>query len=68
VENNCLLEDSPANDLYRTLYEDVGVTKKSMRETQQIGVKGHLRRKKRREETYIIVMPSLGSLFLIYHI
>jgi phospholipid-translocating ATPase len=51
VENNCRKEDSPAKDLYRSLYEFETVS--SSRETTT-GQQNSLKRKKRRDETYMI--------------
>lgn len=52
VEANCRKEDSPANDLYRSLYQfDIPT---GSRETATAGQTNSLKRKKRRDETYMI--------------
>lgn len=51
VEESCRKEDSPAKDLYRTLYQNDLMT---TRETTTQGATNSLKRKKRRDETYMI--------------
>jgi phospholipid-translocating ATPase len=53
VENSCRKEDSPSNDLYRTLYQNE-LTSGSSRETMSVGTSNSIKRKKRRDETYMI--------------
>jgi phospholipid-translocating ATPase len=53
VEANCRKEDSPAKDLFRSLYESDVISNSGTRETMS-GQKTSLKRKKRRDETYMI--------------
>lgn len=53
VEDSCKRDDSPANDLYRTLYH-TEASLGSSRETMSVGTSNSIKRKKRRDEKYMI--------------
>ena len=54
LENNWRKENSPAKDLFKTLYENESSMPTSSRETTTLGVQNTIKRKKRRDENYVI--------------